>query len=181
MNEPNGEKNFEHQKWLHELNRADARFEFDRFDKFTDYVNEAAIKSSEIALRAAIIINGGAAVSILAFIGSLISKEHVDLNQSLDKYLRLSEISNSLFLFGFGVFMAAVGIGLSYVTHYVTVAWANSHNRRYEHPYIVSGKNTKRWKIFRVVVHTFAFLSGATALGLFLYGIGSVRIAIGHF
>ena len=57
-------QNIENKKLVHELNREDAKRVHDRLDKFSDFVNDAAIKSSESALRAAILINGGAVVSI---------------------------------------------------------------------------------------------------------------------
>jgi hypothetical protein len=62
---------FEYQKWAHEMKREDAQRAFDLFSSRFDWINKAAVKASDAALRAALLINGGAAVSVLAFIGSL--------------------------------------------------------------------------------------------------------------
>ena len=157
-------QSIEYKKWVHELNREDAKRAHDRFDKFTDFVNDAAIKSSEIALRAAILINGGAAVSILAFIGGIVSKEKFDPHDSL---IRFSDVSNSLVLFGLGVFSAALGIGFSYITHYATAGHAASFKHKFEYPYIEKGKSTILWSRFKALIHFFALMAGAASLFLF--------------
>lgn len=92
MNSNEKNQDFEYQKWIHQANREDANRIHDKISKFVADVNEAAIKSSEIALRAAILINGGAAVSLLAFIGSIISKEQVENFQIINRFLNFLEI-----------------------------------------------------------------------------------------
>lgn len=84
-------------------------------------------------------------------------------------------------MFGVGVFSAALGIGFSYVTHYATVGIANSYILKFDHPYFSEGKSTKKWKWFKVIVHFLAFVSGLVSLGVFLFGINSVKNAINHF
>jgi hypothetical protein len=59
----------------HSLNMEEAHRAHDAHTNFYLSVNESAIKSGETALRACLLINGGAAVAILAFIGSVISRE----------------------------------------------------------------------------------------------------------
>jgi hypothetical protein len=64
----------EHEKWVYEQTRDEARRAHDRAAEFFLALNESAIKSSELTLRTAVLINGGAAVSVLAFIGGLSSQ-----------------------------------------------------------------------------------------------------------
>jgi hypothetical protein len=96
---------FEVRKWAHELKREDAQRAWDRLDAQFDKINEAAIKAADAALRAGLLINGGAAVSVLAFIGSLATKELIAVPQ-------LSRVAGSLEIFAFGVAAAVSGLGL---------------------------------------------------------------------
>src|ERR1700682_5357755 len=59
----------EMQKWFEEIRREDAQRAHDNIEEFRRSVNEAAIKTGELALRTAILINGGAAIALLGFVG----------------------------------------------------------------------------------------------------------------
>ena len=59
----------EHEKCVYEQVRKERRAH-DRFAEFHLALSESAIKSSELTLRTAVIINGGAAISVLAFIAA---------------------------------------------------------------------------------------------------------------
>ena len=72
---------FEYQKWLHDVVRQHAHRAHDANRQFQVNVNQATIKGGDAALRAALLINGGAAVSVLAFIGGLVSQRRIELNQ----------------------------------------------------------------------------------------------------
>jgi hypothetical protein len=101
--------------WRSVVVRDEARRAHDRADSFFEQVNEAAIKNGESAFRACLLINGGAAVSVLAFIGSLASKDVIGVSQ-------LASVADSLILFALGVVAAVVGMALSYVVNYLTAA-----------------------------------------------------------
>lgn len=162
---------FEHQKWLEDINRQDAHRAHDRWDTIVDSINEAAIKASETALRAAILINGGAAVSVLAFIGGLASKDLIQIE-------RLSNVANSLLIFGFGVASATAGIGLSYGTHFLSGVVINTFDKGFSHPYVIVGPLTPKWTRLKSFVHGCAVISGLVSLGFFIHGMLSVRAAI---
>ena len=57
--------------WAFEQNRAVAEREHDRVAEFGDRVNEATINGGNLALRMVLLINGGAAVALLSFMGGL--------------------------------------------------------------------------------------------------------------
>jgi hypothetical protein len=61
--------------------RREAEREHDRLQRFEDSTNEATINTANLALRTAMLVNGGAAVTVLAFIGGLISKGGLTLKQ----------------------------------------------------------------------------------------------------
>jgi hypothetical protein len=101
---------FEQQKWFQEMKREDAYRASDWLVSRQNMLDQAAIKSGDAALRAGLLINGGAAISVLAFMGSLAAKDMVPISH-------LSRVADSLVVFAWGVVAAVVGLGLSYLTH----------------------------------------------------------------
>ncbi len=67
----------EEAKWVHEQNKQDANRAHDRDTTAWHQANDAAIASATVALRTLVLINGGAAVTVLTFIGSLVGKAGV--------------------------------------------------------------------------------------------------------
>ena len=168
---PDSQPPFEFQKWLHEIKRQDAQRAHDRHREFFDKVNEATIKSADAALRASLLINGGAAISVLAFIGGLVSQNRVKLSQ-------LGDISNSLMLFAFGVSCAVGGMALSYFTHYATIAHSNTFEKKWGHPYLVPGKHTRRNAFIKAILHFTAIAVGLASIALFILGMLGVKNSI---
>ena len=78
--------------WRHVMAREDAHRAHDRATSFHTQVNEAAIKTGESTFQACLFINGGAAISVLAFIGGLASKELIGVSQ-------LAAVADSLIAF----------------------------------------------------------------------------------
>jgi hypothetical protein len=62
------------QQRAYERNQRDAERAHDGEITFFHSVNDATIRSGENAIKAAILINGGACVAILAFVGALASQ-----------------------------------------------------------------------------------------------------------
>jgi len=56
------------------LQIEEAQRAHDTLDNFSLSINDSTIKSAEAVLRTCLLINGGAAVAILAFMGAVISK-----------------------------------------------------------------------------------------------------------
>ena len=79
-----------------DLVQRDRHHAHDHVNEFQRSLNEAAIKGADAALRSALLINGGAAVSVLAFIGGLAAQSRIKLDQ-------LQAVAHSLTLFAFGV------------------------------------------------------------------------------
>jgi hypothetical protein len=73
---------------------------------------KAAVENANLVFRIAVLINGGAAVSVLAFAGGLISQGKLGLGP------QASDISFSLLLFALGLLAGALGIGFAYFTNY---------------------------------------------------------------
>src|SRR5665213_1140102 len=160
-------------KWVHELQRHDAQRAHDKIDEFHRYINEAAIKSAELALRLAMLINGGAAIAMLAFVGGLISKDKIVAGQ-------LANVASSLAWFAFGVLIAVAGVALSYFTNFCMAAVASSHTKKWVSPYVEPGPTTQRWRRLNIVFHVLAVLAGFGSLAFFVVGMLSVEAAITH-
>lgn len=158
---------FEYQKWILEMNRQDAQRVHDKLDEFHKQVNEASVKGGELALRMALIINGGAAVSLLTFAGSLPKDQRHD-------------IANTLVWFASGVALAALAVALAHFANYFMSCIASSKRRTWEYPFAEPGPMTRCYTIINGFFHVLTVFVGAASLGVFVYGIFEVRDALTH-
>jgi hypothetical protein len=94
-------------------------------------VNKAAISGGNLVLKMVVLINGGAAVSLLRFIGSLSDKR--------------AETAGALVWFAFGVASGAAGFLFAYFTNLFTGAAAGSFTKQWEHPYVVGNAISRRY------------------------------------
>jgi hypothetical protein len=150
---------------LEEANREDAHRAHDKLEEFHKYVNEAAIKGGEITLRTAILINGGAAIALLGFVGSL-PKEHK------------AAFASTLLWFAGGVAAAALGIGLSYFTHYFMAGVAAHYERAWTHPWVRPTAASRRYRILNIIFHVAAVVAATLSWVTFIVGMIEVRNAI---
>ena len=164
---------FEYTKWAHELKREDVQRASDLHVSRVDKSNEAAIKAADAALRAGLLINGGAAVSVLAFIGSLATKELIAVPQ-------LSRVAASLENFALGVAVAVVGLWLSYLTHFFEAGYYASMKWDPDTSSMGPGPKTSGYLWARICVHVLAVIAFLACIACFVYGMFSVRDAIDH-
>ena len=162
----------EHAKWVYEQVRDEARRAHDRFAEFHLALSESAIKNSELTLRTGVLINGGAAISVLAFIGG--PQGRIGISQ-------LGGIADCLILFALGVASATAGMCFAYLTHYFTFAGQESNKLSGEPPFVQSGPTTKWWKLSARVVYDLAILACLASLILFVMGMFDVKDAITDF
>jgi hypothetical protein len=153
--------------------REDALREHDRAKDFEDKTNEATITSGQVALRTSVLINGGAAVAVLAFIGALVGNDRVGLAQ-------VGKMAGSLMWFAAGVAAAGAALGLSYCTNFCDVKVSESRIRKWEHPYLDDGRSTPKWRRWAIAFHSAAIAVGVSSLVLFIIGMVAVRNAIKH-
>jgi hypothetical protein len=69
MSEPNITGDFERDKWVYEQKNRGAERAHDKLDNFQKLANKAALNAAALTIRTAILVNGGAAIALLAFIG----------------------------------------------------------------------------------------------------------------
>jgi len=159
-------------EWRYE----EAQRAHDKIDAFVERLDTAAIKSSETALGACLVINGGAEIAVLSFIGGLASKDAISIGGS-----NFNSVADSLVPFAFGVIAAVAGMALSYLVHLLTVGHARSHikvkelSKTGEIIWVRPGKKTWIWGVFRTLGHAVAALAGVASVVLFVCGIFAVR------
>jgi hypothetical protein len=74
MTDPN-QFRYDHERWLLEMRREDATRAHDAESTFFREVNKSAIDGANLTLRTALLINGGACIAVLGFLGALLSKQ----------------------------------------------------------------------------------------------------------
>ena len=106
--------------------RRDAERVHDNQDSFVERIIEATFASANLALRTAVLVNGGAAVAMLAYVGSLNAKD-------------AALVAGSLIWFAWGVAAALAGMLLAYFTNFSNMRLAQSFHKIWEHPYSETG------------------------------------------
>lgn len=160
-----------------ELNRLkveEAQRAHDLSNQFFLAVNEATIQIGGAALRAFLFINGGAAVAILAFMGSVFSKDP-------ESHKLIGELANGLTDFAWGVVLAAAAMGLAYIVNFLTAATVQSRLKGWgEHPYVRSGPVTGWWAGLKAAFHVLTVLLAIASVVLFVVGLLTVKDAVKH-
>src|SRR5215472_15072043 len=95
----------------------------DRQWEFFQTTREATFKAFETLLKTIILINGGAAVAILTFVGTLAAQNRV-------QFAHLSTIANALLVFAFGVLAAIAAMALNYLTLYATAMHTQPNDKK---------------------------------------------------
>ena len=141
---------FDRERW--EAQRA-----HDASNEFFHRTNAAAIESGNLALKTLILLNGGAILSLLTFIGSN-SEKH-------------KAISGALAWFALGVISAGFSVSAAYLTNYFTAASEAAKDRHLDRPFIKSNPKTERYLCYREIAHWGAIVSTAASLALFVVGV----------
>jgi hypothetical protein len=157
------EQQIEEAKWKHELQRDDAKRAHDTSAEFHAYTNKAAMDGASLALRTLIVINGGAAIAILTFLGGVASKDKSD-------FTKVGAVADTIQYFAIGVALALVGMALAYFTNYFMAAVEGAKRRIWEHPYLKETPRSKQLRKLNIGFHVAAFLAASVSLILFVVG-----------
>jgi hypothetical protein len=153
---------FDAQLRFYEAQREDAKRSQDRSVELTARMNDAAINGGNLVLRTALLLNGGAVVSLLAFIATT---HHF-------------AIASTFLSFVWGIVSSLAGMGLAYGTHYVGAAANHSRDHIWDPPYVVPGRTTERLEVIHKCFHIGAVVAVVASLVFFVDGISDVRDAI---
>jgi hypothetical protein len=145
---------------MHALNEA-----------YLKLASEAAVKYAESTVKAIMLINGGASVSLLALIGGLAAQ---------GKVRGLSLLTNSLMWFASGVLSAAIGAFLAYFAAYCGAAHEHNISKIWTPPYVMETVISRRWNRREIICRRAAILAGVISLVFFVCGMISVWYAVAH-
>lgn len=130
------------------------------FDLFK-HMNEKAIDTSNLFLRSAILINGGAAVAVLGFVAAIAKADQAYTDTIVG-------VAGAISYFALGAAAGVIGIAIAYLTHYATLATLGETGGPREKVYA----NIKRF------VHICALLVAVASVVFFLLGVLKVKSAI---
>lgn len=159
-------------RWKFEQDRQIAERQHDKQTEFARGSNEAAINNANIALRTLVLINGGAAVSVLAFLGGIVEANTSGLIDDLDR------MTWPVVWFAWGVALATLGISLAYVTNYCITSSIWSREHKYQHPFVDETPKSQSWTKWAICFQVLALTSAFSSLGCFITGMYSVRAAL---
>lgn len=134
---------------------------------FTGFANQTATEMSSQAIKAMMLINGGAAVAMLGFVANVSGGEAA-------AQLNLSAIVAALVWFALGSGLSVLAAGLSYVVMYLQAVHSEHGSRTYEHPYFEHGKGAGWVHGVMVFFHISAFLAASASLAAFAWGVSDV-------
>jgi hypothetical protein len=155
----------------HKQNMEEAHRAHDAVTEHYVAANEGAIKAGDLVLRNCLLINGGAAIAILAFMGNVLTKD-----PSTRKLL--ADVASGLNYFVGGVVAAMVAMGLTYVDHLLNWKHATSQTKVWIHPYIESGDRTVLWARLKNTTHATTVVLVAASVGMFVWGLLAVEHAV---
>lgn len=130
----------------------------------------ASADAANVAMRALLLVNGGAVVALLAFVGAIEAGD----NSSTDT----TALIDSVYWFSLGVGLAVVTAALAYLTFLCDNWMAIAVSMNWEYPFIVDKRSVKPLNILRVISHVIALATAVSALVAFFVGIESVRSAV---
>ncbi len=136
-------------------------------EEFVNFANKSALDLSAHAIKALILINGGAAVAMLSFAAAVTSKGNA-LN------LDIHAIVNGLTWFAAGTGSAAFCALLAYVVMYMQAAEASQVKYIWEHPYIENKPKRKTLRRIHAVVHISAVVAAIASFVCFSLGVWDV-------
>jgi len=131
-----------------------ARWVVDRGDEAFHKANEAAVASGTATIRLVVLINGGAAVALLTFIGGLIQAGKIHSNS------QLMGIAWPIGFFIAALAFAAVSMGCGYIVNFTNAAIIKSRKRYISPPFEEDTDDTRK---LSSLSRSFVAVSVATA------------------
>ncbi|TFV69434.1 hypothetical protein E4K64_33425 [Bradyrhizobium frederickii] len=131
---------------------------------FAKEANSAAVKAAEEAIKAMILINGGSSVAMLAFIGTLASKDLLSPAQ-------LARVASPLFYFGSGVASAVIAAAFAYFTNLMIAGSSTRMSRSYDHPYLLDTPSSIKRRYFGEVFRYLGVVAALASIGCFIFGL----------
>jgi hypothetical protein len=101
--------------------------------EFARAANLAAVSTGTETVKAILLINGGACVAVLAFIGSLVSRGQ-----------GVTDLAGSLVWFAAGAVFAVMSAAFGYLTNLSYFSESNARTRHFDEPYVRDTNASRR-------------------------------------
>jgi hypothetical protein len=137
---------------------------------FATAANAAAIKNAEEAIKAVILINGGSSVAMLAFIGTLVSRDFLSPSQ-------IADIAKPLMWFASGVGAGVVTAAAAYFTNLGISGSSSRKKRNYEQPFTEPTPSSLRHAQFGEVFRWVGIAAVIVSMGCFAGGLITAQSA----
>lgn len=134
-------------------------------------LRKSAIDSANIAIKSLLLINGGAVIALLAFVGSIEASD-AGANISAEPFVA------SIWWFAFGVGLSAAVAFLAYMIMLFDQGILDNVDLVWDHPYVKDKPIVNRLWWIRTVLHILAMLLAVGTLCAFFYGVYSVTEAV---
>ena len=138
--------------------------------EFGAAANSAAVKGAEEAIKAALLINGGSSVAMLAFIGTLVSRDVLSAPQ-------LAAITKPLLCFGSGVATSVLAAAAAYFTNLGIAGSSTRKERSYIAPFLRTTQASRRSARLGEVFRWVGVISVTASIGCFIWGLASAEVA----
>lgn len=136
-------------------------------------LNEATQRHAQAVIRIVLLLNGGAAIAVLAFAGSLASKASYPPPQ-------LGGVIYNSVWFAFGALSTAFAAAFAYLTNACDAATWASTAPVWDHPYLYVTKKSKWYRRARQVFYILAVVTVVAGISLFILGVFKLRSAMLH-
>ena len=134
-------------------------------------MNEASARDAQEAIKIALLINGGAAVVILAFIAGIVGRTNISLSD-------LRSVAHSLFWFAGGIVLAGITAACAYVANSLYSANQFEQDRIWEHPYLRHNERSRRAFRWARFFNWLGFILAWISLALFIGGVFATAHAL---
>ncbi len=164
---------YDRQKLEYEQKLRAAERAHDRETKLEDMFNENADRHAQAVIRIILVLNGGAAIALLAFVGALASRSTILL-------LEVGGISRHISRFIFGVIASSVAAMLAYATNFAYTASARFRVNNWEWPYVAETHRSRLLLYTGWAIHLLGILCAMAGLGFFIYGAHKIQRVLGN-
>ena len=130
-----------------------------------------AAESANIAIKSLTLINGGAVVALLAFVGALATNDST-------QEVSIAALIVSIWWFAIGVGLSATTAALAYLVNMLDADIISSESLTWEHPFVEQSKMSRVLFWIRTGVHLAALATALSVIVVFFFGVGSVSAAL---
>jgi hypothetical protein len=170
MSDPNSDKA---KRAAYDHNIEAAKRDHDGLDRFIEQMQPLVVKDAQVTIQSVILMNGGAAVSVLAFVGALAGKGEAHME-------RFQGVFDSLALFAAGVATGVICASLSYLTNYCVAMSAARQEKIWEFPWSRQTAASRNWAAGATTFRSLAFIVWFGAWAAFVGGVWSIYSSISH-